>query len=103
MKTPEEKDELFTDLDEKKEQLMVNAAFTLAELTDAVVFSLPIATQNRIADTIEKGGQLAVLTVLTPSPTFVVMLLAGPNTGPVEICRCAPPVEALVCRETVSH
>jgi hypothetical protein len=89
-------------MDEKKEQLMVTASFAIAELTDAVVFSLPVSTQNLIADTIDKGGHLAVLTVVNPLPEFVVLLMAGPNTEPVEICRCAPPISALV-KPPVSH
>ena len=90
-------------LDEKKEQVLVNASYGLAALVDAVILDLPPSTQNLIADALNRGGNLSVVCMMIPRPDFKLILLVPPHGEPVEIARLSPSSESLQPVAEVTH
>jgi hypothetical protein len=89
--------------DDHREQIFLTASYAVAQVADAAIFALPVATQNGIDAAIRAGANLAVLVVLTPAPEFLGLLSAGPDAEPVELFRVAVPREALRPPQGVGH
>lgn len=93
-----------TSAEDEREQLLVTASFSLAELVNHAIWALSEKDQAMVAQTVQRGGNIVVMATLVPHPEFRILLATPPNGETVLLCHCAPSSDALrTSQATVSH